>query len=164
MEDYPLIVYKDPKPDERMVNKESELFAISQLRNTMMGIPGFYVNDIAYMEHFYNHMVALFFHAYDQQGLFFLARCCDRRYFKYGDIWKIEASVADSFDGINLPITYSLVRVIKHTDKVSQIESEIYDLIDNINYHFNHENFISGFKIEREKFDFRFTGEFITVK
>lgn len=53
--------------------------------------------------------IKIFFYSTDQQGLFFLTRCVDRRYFKHN--WKITLSVGDNFPSEMpdiLPTTYLL--------------------------------------------------------
>jgi hypothetical protein len=87
-----------------------------------------------------------------KQGLFFLTRCVDQRYWKYGHIWKVELSVGDMYKsrGQNqLPVHYCL-----HSGSVvgRQAYKQAESLIDNMNYHLNHENFIKGFEIDLNKF------------
>ena len=155
-----VIVYKEPKRQQFSEDDSKE--KMMELANTMMGIPGI---EIASMSHYVSGPILFFFYSKDPQGLFFLARCCDRRYFKHGDKWVIDVSVGDSFDGEHLPTTYTLRREIKKREEtVSDACREIGDLIENINYHFNHENFIEGYSIDREKFEYKFSGDFITVK
>jgi hypothetical protein len=85
----------------------------------------------------------------EQAGLFFLTRCVDRRYWKYGYLWKIELSVGDIFDG-TLPITFLLSSgSIVGEDAYAQA----HDLVENMNYHLNHENFIKEYNLDIKKFD-----------
>ena len=65
-----------------------------------------------------------------------------RRYWKYGYLWKIELSVGDTMrDGI-LPTTYLLHSgPIVGEDAYMQAES----LIENMNHHLNHVNFLNGY-------------------
>jgi hypothetical protein len=83
-----------------------------------------------------------------KQGLFFLTRCVDNRYWKYGDIWKLELTVGDMNDG-QLPIHYHL-----HSGSIKGREAyrQAHSLIDNMNYHLNHKNFIKGFGLNIDKF------------
>ena len=84
-------------------------------------------------------------------GIFFLTRCTDKRYWKYGDIWKIELSVGDRFENGNLPtnyILYSGSSVGENAYKQSE------SLIENMNYHLNHKGFIKGYKIDVSKFKY----------
>lgn len=82
-------------------------------------------------------------------GLFFLTRCCDRRYWRYGHLWKIELSVGDMFNDNNLPITYML-----HSGNVVEEESNIQakNLITNMNWHLNAPTFMNAFNLKKEKF------------
>lgn len=82
-------------------------------------------------------------------GLFLLTRCCDIRYWKYGDKWKIELSIGDTIENDILPITYMLHSgEIKGENAVKQS----YDLIENMNYHLNHIAFLEGFNLNRNIF------------
>lgn len=87
------------------------------------------------------------------QGLFFLTRSTDRRYWEYGHLWTIDLSVGDAWDGKNLPITYRLSnnfytidnnKIDEVLNKIKQVNS----LIDNITHHLNHDGFISGFNLD----------------
>ena len=79
------------------------------------------------------------------KGLFFLTRCVDRRYWKYGYLWKIELSVGDRFKDNYLPIFYELHSgPIVGEDSYNQANS----LVDNLNHHLNHEAFLKEYKIE----------------
>jgi hypothetical protein len=85
----------------------------------------------------------------EQDGLFFLTRCVDRRYWKYGYLWKIELCVGDMFDG-TLPISYILSSgPIVGEDAYMQAES----LVENLNYHLNHKNFMKLYELDINKFD-----------
>lgn len=66
----------------------------------------------------------------DNTGLFFLTRCLDRRYFKYGDLWDIKLEVGDSMRNDQLPIIYHIER---KREKDVHIENEIDELIENVN-------------------------------
>ena len=84
-----------------------------------------------------------------KQGLFFLTRCVDQRYWEYGHIWKIELNVGDKYTNKKLPIHYRL-----HSGSVigKEASKQAQSLIDNMNYHLNHENFIKLFDIDIDKF------------
>ena len=93
-----------------------------------------------------------------KQGLFFLTRCVDSRYWEYGDLWKIELNVGDLygnsdrkriFPPYQLPVHYRL-----HSGPVTGREAyrQAQSLIDNMNYHLNHENFIKCFGINVSRF------------
>lgn len=85
-----------------------------------------------------------------KEGLFFLTRCIDRRYWENGYLWGIELYVGDMFKDNHLPITYHL-----HSGPIvgdlayKQAES----LIENMNHHLNHEGFLKGFKLDLSKFE-----------
>jgi len=93
-----------------------------------------------------------------KQGLFFLTRCVDNRYWEFGHLWRIELNVGDMYGNsdfkrmgppFQLPIHYRLTSGdVNGTKAYKQAQS----LIDNMNYHLNHENFIKGFEIDVNKF------------
>ena len=157
----PLAVHKDPQYPHHFDPNDVCMERMVKLHNTISGIPGITISG---MSHYVTGPILLFFTARDQEGLFFLSWCCDRRYFKYGDKWMIDVSVADvAGDGL-LPITYTLNRELKRDEDLLNVSEEIKSLIENINYYFNHENFINGYGINRENFSFKFVGEFKNVK
>jgi hypothetical protein len=85
----------------------------------------------------------------EQDGLFFLTRCVDRRYWKYGYLWKIELCVGDMYDG-TLPITYILSSgPIVGEDAYTQA----HDLVENMNDHINHKSFLNLYDLDVNKFD-----------
>ena len=83
-------------------------------------------------------------------GLFFLTRCLDRRYFRYGHLCQISLSVGDlvHFDG-TLPVSYCL-----------EFESEtllascdfLEEALLNLYYHLEHKDFIEAYQIDLTKF------------
>lgn len=86
-------------------------------------------------------------------GLFFLTRCADSRYWKYGNFWKIELSVGDVFDTglmVDLPITYCL-----HSGEFvgQQAYDQAKSLVENMNYHLNHVNFMTGYNLDLKRFN-----------
>ena len=160
----PVVIRQDSARSSNHYLDEGDVTINSRMLNlkySMLGIPGI---DVTSMIHYARGPILFFFYSRDPQGLFFLARCCDRRYFKHGDKWKIDVSVADAFDGNHLPVYYTLRREISKEETLEGVSFEIEDLIENINYHFNHENFITGYALDKEKFSYRFDGEFISVK
>lgn len=89
-------------------------------------------------------------------GLFFLTRCVDRRYFQHGHSWSIELEVGDLIqDGI-LP-TYFLLQSgnLWSGDKIMGEEAykQAEHLVENMNQHLNHENFMNGFGLKVEDFN-----------
>lgn len=47
---------------------------------------------------------SIYFEARSGQGLFFLVRCVDSRYWKYGQFWNTELSVGDQYEDGYLPV------------------------------------------------------------
>lgn len=86
----------------------------------------------------------IFISVTDLRGLFFLARCVDRRYWRYGHLWKFDISVADVYEDGILPTVFTL-----HSDKVvgDDAYEHALDLIENINYHAAHENFLKAYDL-----------------
>lgn len=97
-----------------------------------------------------SHQFMVFFRVTDQKGLFFLTRCVDRRYWKYGYLWKIELSVGDSiYEDGNLPTTYLLHSgPMVGEDSYDQAKS----LINNLNEHLNHKNFMKHYNLNINDF------------
>lgn len=96
-----------------------------------------------------NESLRIFFYvSKTDNGLFFLTRCCDRRYWKFGNSWKIELSVGDQYDKI-LPVTYMLSSCdVKGINAYAQS----IDLIENMNHHLNHDNFLIAYNLNRDTF------------
>lgn len=87
------------------------------------------------------------------EGLFFLTRCVDRRYWEYGNSWKISLSVGDLITEDNrLPIGYILEREDINKTK-DEIYNEVKSLYDNLHYHLTHKAFMSGFNINIDNFN-----------
>ena len=82
-------------------------------------------------------------------GLFFLTRCVDRRYWQYGNLWKLELYVGDMFIDKKLPIGYYL-----HSGNVKGEEAyrQAQSLVDNMNHHLNHMNFLKGYDLSPDMF------------
>lgn len=87
------------------------------------------------------------------EGLFFLTRCVDGRYWEYGYLWKIELSVGDMYIDNYLPIDYLL-----HSGDVVGKEAykQTQSLIDNMNLHVNHSSFIEGYELELNHFKLKY--------
>jgi len=87
-----------------------------------------------------------------QEGLFFIARCIDRRYWKYGHLWNATLVVGDAYPQheprLGLPFSYILACEIKGEEAYKQAE----DLVENLNHHLNHPNFITAFDLDLSKF------------
>lgn len=86
------------------------------------------------------------------QGLFFLTRCKDQRYWQFGDIWDIKLSVGDIFDNGILPTIFLLT---SNSSKGEAAYSQAKDLINNMNYHLNHQTFIEYYGIDLDRFVYR---------
>ena len=85
------------------------------------------------------------------QGLFFFAKCSDRRYWKYGHKWNTELEVGDrvSVDGV-LPTRY----LLSSGDAIGEeAYKQAEDLIDNMRYFLNHLNLFEGYNLDISKFD-----------
>lgn len=120
------------------------------LVEVISGLPGI-VDVISNIDNRKNtEPIRIFFRVSEinNKGLFLLTRCTDRRYWKYGYLWKIELTVGDSYDEY-LPINYMLHSGdVVGDDAIKQAEH----LIKNINNHFTNNNFLEYFKIDKNYF------------
>lgn len=124
----------------------------SSLANVISSLPGIFDVIIAknnpYKE---EEPIKIFFNvsSNDNTGLFFLTRCCDTRYWKYGYFWKIELSVSDSFVNNHLPITYIL-----HSGHIvgADAHKQALNLIENMNWHLDNDAFMRGYNLKKEIF------------
>jgi hypothetical protein len=101
--------------------------------------------------------IHIFFHSDEKnaEGIFFLTRCLDRRYWEYGHKWRIELSVGDQiFENGDRPLIYDIFRPLLDDDNEKNIIDEITSLISNIEYHSTHVGFMSGFNIDQSKYNF----------
>ncbi len=99
--------------------------------------------------------VLLFFYSSekDTEGLFFLTRCIDSRYWEFGHLWRIELSCGDQIHpNGDRPITYNIFRPVKDETE-EDIDKEIESLIDNMHHHFHHDNFMTGHNMDRTKYN-----------
>lgn len=121
---------------------------VIDLCNTMNSLPG-----IETSESCSGHgktSLQIFFKVTNSEGLFFLVRCADRRYWKYGNIWGIKIYVGDTFNNDYLPVIYLLS---SNESKGEEAYEQVQSLIKNLNYHLNHENFLKHYNINLNKFD-----------
>lgn len=89
----------------------------------------------------------------EAEGLFFLTRCLDNRYFKHGHLWRIELSCGDTpYENGDRPITYHIFRPLRGFESEGTLIREYNDLINNMVHHFNDDIFIEGYRMNREKF------------
>jgi len=119
---------------------------VIDLCNVLNELPGIKTNESC-SGHGKNSLNIWFKVGNTNKGLFFLTRCIDRRYWKYGHFWGIDLSVGDMFNGKDLPICYRLNSgEIKGISAYKQAKS----LIDNMNYHLNHEAFMKGYNLKKQ--------------
>jgi hypothetical protein len=99
--------------------------------------------------------VLIFLHIEEctQEGLFFLTRCMDRRYWEHGNKWRIELEAGDN-EHLNgdRPINYNLFRPFQEGDNEQIIIDECKSLFDNMMDHFNHDNFMTHFNMDRKEY------------
>ena len=92
----------------------------------------------------------------DAEGLFFLTRCLDKRYWEFGNLWRIEIDCGDQIHSNgDRPITYNIYRPFIGVETEVEIDNEISSLIKNMDYHFHHDNFMSGYNMDRTKYDLK---------
>lgn len=89
----------------------------------------------------------------EQEGLFFLTRVLDKRYFQHGHLWRIELSVCDlNYNNGDRPITYQIFRPLVGFESEETLVREYSDLIENMAYHFSNDNFMESYRMDREKY------------
>jgi hypothetical protein len=92
----------------------------------------------------------------DAEGLFFLTRCLDTRYWEFGHLWRIEITCGDQIHSNgDKPITYNIYRPFIGQESEVEIDKEISSLIDNMYYHFHDDNFMTGYSMNRTKYDLK---------
>lgn len=96
------------------------------------------------------HGIWIWFYATENNGIFFLARCIDKRYFRYGNDWVLEVQAGDIMNRQNLPIIFWLHSNVIGDDAYRQATN----LVDNMNYHLNHEGFLEYYNININKFKY----------
>ncbi len=87
-------------------------------------------------------------------SLFFLVRCVDDRYWKFGNFWNITLTIGDKMYGDIQP-TYFILS--GNGVKGKRAYEQLDDLIDNMNYHLNHTVFLKEYNINIK--DFKYTNE-----
>ena len=133
-----------------------------QLTETINALPGL-ENSGSNLENSFDRIksrwngILLFFCSdeKDAEGLFFLTRCIDKRYWEYGHLWRIELTCSDQIHpNGDRPITYNIFRpIVEETEE--EIDKEIKSLIDSMHYHFHHDVFMSGYNMDRTKYDLK---------
>lgn len=87
------------------------------------------------------------------EGLFFLTRVLDKRYFQHGHLWRIELSIGDlNYNNGDRPITYQIFRPLVGFESEQTLVREYSDLIDNMVYHFGNDNFMESYRMDRRKY------------
>lgn len=122
---------------------------VIELCDAMNALPGIETSDSCCGHS--SSSLMIFFSSISEEGLFFLTRCVDRRYWKYGYLWGIDLSVGDLWkEGKPRPITYRL-----HSGPIvgEDAYEQAKDLIRNMNEHLNIKNFMNAFKLDINKFD-----------
>jgi hypothetical protein len=82
-------------------------------------------------------------------GLFFLTRCVDKRYWKYGNIWKVELSCGDQYVNKELPISYY---IHSNTSIGQEAYRQVDSLTENMVLHINHSEFLQLYEINLSEF------------
>jgi hypothetical protein len=122
------------------------------LCSTVNALPDIKVADIG----IYDNKIILFLNitmdkTTKEQGLFFLIRCLDRRYFRYEIELKVTCMDLKWENG-NLPIVYELHI---ENEKYATIKEKVDAFIKNMNEHINHKNFIDSYDIDLSRFKIR---------
>jgi hypothetical protein len=127
---------------------------------TIQALPGVHVTSTILDKTFTNikekwNGILIFLHIEEctQEGLFFLTRCMDRRYWEHGNKWRIELEVGDmEYPNGDRPITYMIFRPLQEGDTEQNIIEECLSLIHNMNGHFDHDSFMKHFNMKREEY------------
>lgn len=133
-----------------------------ELCEAINALPGIVVDsftDIATGQ--YSDKALIFFHVQDTSssmiqdnkptGLFFLTRCLDRRYFKYGHLCQINLSAGDLiYDDGSLPVTYCLDF---NSSGLLQSCDFIDEALENFYHHIDNKAFMTTFQIDLSKFN-----------
>jgi hypothetical protein len=138
------------------------LIVCKQLIDIISSLPGIEINSYN-LQYPLNQIISgwngiyIFFQSDEKEpeGLFFLTRCLDKRYWEYGHLWRIELSVGDAMQSNgSRPITYNIFRPLIEEDRNNELDinREIKSLIDNLHYHFHHDGFMNGFNMNRSKY------------
>jgi hypothetical protein len=126
----------------------------------IQALPGVHVTSTILDKTFTNikekwNGILIFLHIEEctQEGLFFLTRCLDRRYWEYGNKWRIELEVGDTeYPNGDRPITYMIFRPLQDDDTEQNIIDECLSLMDNMNGHFDRDTFMKHFNMKREEY------------
>lgn len=128
-----------------------------QYKNLLMSIealPGVHVISATFdkmNKHLKGLLIFLHIEEGKQEGLFFLTRSIDRRYWEFGNKWQIQMEVGDTlYENGDRPITYFIWRAFEDSDTEQTILDECKSLTDNMNHHFNHDGFMKSFNMKSE--------------
>lgn len=89
----------------------------------------------------------------EAEGLFFLTRVLDKRYFKHGHLWRIELYCSDTpYKNGDRPISYQIFRPLIGFESEETLIREYNDLIKNMVLHFNDDVFMLGYNMNRRKY------------
>lgn len=89
----------------------------------------------------------------EAEGLFFLIRCLDKRYFQHGHLWRIELYCSDTpYKNGDRPISYQIFRPLIGFESEETLMGEYNDLIKNMVHHFNDDVFMDGYRMNKEKY------------
>ena len=85
----------------------------------------------------------------EDRGLFLLGRVTDKRYWQYGYKWNILVNIADwdPEDETRLPLGY----LLESKDIGPEAYAQALDLVENIKYHLQHENFLKLYNLNFEE-------------
>lgn len=94
----------------------------------------------------------------EEAGIFFILRCIDKRYFINGN-WKLSMVVTDTEPTLYTDPTSKtnkldrkILYILENTEPNENILEELESLIQNMNAHYYHTNFMNGFKLDRNTF------------
>jgi hypothetical protein len=127
----------------------------NQLIETIKSVPGIEIIGHNLIDSSKHNGLYIFFHSNekDPEGLFFITRSIDMRYWEYGHTWRIELTVADSpHENGDRPLTYQIYRPLIEQETLTEIDLEIQSLIDNMNYHYNHDAFMKAYNMDKGKY------------
>lgn len=82
------------------------------------------------------------------EGLFFLVRSADCRYWRYGHLWNISLDVGDLMTNNVLPVCF----LLSSREVGRKAYAQAQDLIRNMNLHLNHKAFINHYNLDLSKF------------
>jgi len=127
------------------VNISNEMIELTKTLNTLPGI-----ETLCHGDGKSSVPLSVWFKSKNPKGLFILTRSIDKRYWRYGYDWDISLSVGDSFDNNYLPIVYWLHPNILMDEE--RINRDITSLIDNIECHYDDDNFLNHYDINLEEY------------